>query len=113
VATDFDWFERGPAVAPGAYTPLPLHRLPGSCHASGLDAMATAQDDGDDDGDDERDEEAGDEPENENEGGEAVSFSALAAARLLAHHSAHDAGLLEGFTSGGFSGTAALLAEAV
>jgi hypothetical protein len=43
---------------------------------------------------------------------EEVSLSSLEVARLLAHQSAYDAGMLEGF-SGGFVGTAALLAEAV
>lgn len=94
VATDFDWFERGQAVAPGAYTPLLFSSTP-SVDSSDVKVPppTSSTEEGADDG-------------------EEVTLSSLEVARLLAHQSAYDAGMLEGF-SGGFVGTAALLAEAV
>jgi hypothetical protein len=95
VATDFDWFERGQAVAPGAYAPLPFSstQATDSSDVTVPPPTPSSTEEGADDGDE-------------------VSLSSLEVARLLAHQSAYDAGMLEGF-SGGFVGTAALLAEAV
>lgn len=95
VATDFDWFERGPSIAPGAYTPLPLDSPAPAVGSSDVTVPPVKSS-----------EEVADNSQEE------VSLSSLEVARSLAHQSAYDAGMLEGF-SGGFVGTAALLAEAV